>query len=44
MSPVIAKLHHVYVPFDDAQAAFNVFSGELGLPVMWPFDSYGVAA
>ena len=42
MSSVVARLDHVYVPFDDARAAFDVFSGELGLPVMWPFDSYGV--
>ena len=42
MSQVVAKLDHVYVPFDDARAAFDVFSGELRLPVMWPFDSYGV--
>lgn len=38
---LVDGVDHVYIPSADARAAFAVLTDELGLPVMWPFTSFG---
>ena len=41
MRPLVDGVDHVYIPMADASGAFAVLTGELDLPVMWPFTSFG---
>lgn len=41
MRPLVEGIDHVYVPMTDATAAFAVLTEDLGLPVLWPFTSFG---
>ncbi|HEX6015427.1 MAG TPA: hypothetical protein VFY87_27230, partial [Geminicoccaceae bacterium] len=41
MRPLVDGVDHVYIPMADAPAGFAVLTGELDLPVMWPFTSFG---
>jgi hypothetical protein len=41
MEPVVEGIDHVYVPMTDATAAFAALTEDLGLPVLWPFTSFG---
>jgi hypothetical protein len=41
MGPVVEGIDHVYVPMTDATAAFAALTEDLGLPVLWPFTSFG---
>src|SRR5215204_4362476 len=38
---VVEAVDHAYVPFADAQAAFDFLTSDCGLPVRWPFGLYG---
>lgn len=39
--PIIRKVDHVFVPVEDPEPLFTVFTGGLGLPVAWPVRSFG---
>jgi len=39
---LVVRVDHTFVPFDDARAAFDLLADDLGLPVLWPFGSYGL--
>jgi hypothetical protein len=41
MRSLVDGVDHVYIPMADASGAFAVLTGELDLPVMWPFTSFG---
>jgi hypothetical protein len=41
MHALVDGIDHVYVPMVDARAAFTALTEQLGLPVMWPFTSFG---
>ena len=38
---LVEGVDHVYVPMIDAAASFAVLSDGWGLPVLWPFTSFG---
>ena len=42
--PLVEGVDHVYVPMVGAEEAFEVLSADLGLPVLWPFTSFGAFA
>lgn len=42
MGSLVDGVDHVYVPMEDASAAFAVLADQLELPVLWPFASFGV--
>ncbi|WP_460937206.1 hypothetical protein [Phycicoccus ginsengisoli] len=44
MRPLVEGVDHVYVPMVGAEEAFEVLSADLGLPVLWPFTSFGAFA
>jgi hypothetical protein len=41
MDALVDGVDHVYIPMADAAGAFHALSELLGLPVMWPFGSFG---
>jgi hypothetical protein len=40
-APIVRKVDHFYVRLDDPTTAMTFLTGALGLPVAWPFSSYG---
>lgn len=44
MDQLVRKLDHVYAVLDDAEAAHRFLVDRLGLPIAWPFSSYGTFA
>lgn len=41
MGPLVDGVDHVYVPMAEAATGFGMLTEELGLPVLWPFSSFG---
>ncbi|QNN53530.1 hypothetical protein [Nocardioides mesophilus] len=41
MEALVEGVDHVYVPMAEASAGFDVLVEQLGLPVLWPFTSFG---
>jgi hypothetical protein len=41
MGVLVDGVDHVYVPMTDASDGFDVLTERLGLPVLWPFTSFG---
>jgi hypothetical protein len=42
MGSLVDGVDHVYIPMADASSAFAVLTEQLGLPMLWPFTSFGV--
>jgi hypothetical protein len=41
MGSLVDGVDHVYVPMSEASAGFEALSEQSGLPVLWPFTSFG---
>jgi hypothetical protein len=41
---LVVGVDHVFVPLADAERAFRFLSADIGLPVAWPYSSYGMFA
>lgn len=42
MEQLIRRVDHVFVPVDDPEPLFKLFTDVLGLPVAWPVHDYGL--
>ena len=42
MEPLVRRVDHVFVPVEEPEPLFSVFSEALALPVSWPVHDYGI--